>query len=266
MSTREELFEKLLVYLQTEQTPPDYLGQPPDQPESFDPYQVVAEWVALRHEVKQQGKQLQSAQEALRQALNLLQAEKEQLQLRLEESQRQVSTECTSELAMQRKQFEQEQEGFLKHLLGVMDALDHACAHWQEEKESADTATASHTGWQPTIWGRLANWFARVCRDQSVEHSQNQTSTLAEVLESNRQGAELIRRSLLDALRQQQVVPLTAQGHPFDPQRMYAVGRHETTELPDNTVYQEVVRGYLWKDQILREAQVIVAAKKGDIA
>jgi molecular chaperone GrpE len=261
MLTRAELFEKLLAYLNTEQIPPDYLGQLPDQPESFDLYQMVAEWIALRHEVKHQGKQLQSAQEALRQALNLLQAEKEQLQLRLEESQSQGSTDCRTEVAAQKKQFEQEQESFLKHLLGVVDALDHAYAHWQEEKESVNSV-APPTAPQPTIWGRLTNWFASLCRDQRMEQSQEQMSTLTEVLESNRQGVELIRRSLLDVLRQQQVVPLTAQGNPFDPQRMYAVGRRETEELPDNTVCQEVVRGYLWKDQILREAQVIVAARR----
>jgi molecular chaperone GrpE len=44
---------------------------------------------------------------------------------------------------------------------------------------------------------------------------------------------------------------------------MYAVGREESASVPENTVIQEVVRGYFWGDQVLREAQVIVAAKRG---
>lgn len=69
---------------------------------------------------------------------------------------------------------------------------------------------------------------------------------------------ELIQRTLLDILKQQQVVPFAVQGHPFDPQRMYALGRQESDE-PENTVIQEVVRGYLWRERVLREAQVIVS-------
>ena len=42
---------------------------------------------------------------------------------------------------------------------------------------------------------------------------------------------------------------------------MYAVGRQDSQEVPENTVLQEVVRGYRWRDRILREAQVIVAVK-----
>jgi molecular chaperone GrpE len=40
---------------------------------------------------------------------------------------------------------------------------------------------------------------------------------------------------------------------------MYALGRQESDE-PENTVIQEVVRGYLWRERVLREAQVIVSA------
>ena len=41
---------------------------------------------------------------------------------------------------------------------------------------------------------------------------------------------------------------------------MYAVGREER-DVTDNTVIQEVVRGYLWGDIVLRKAQVIVATR-----
>jgi molecular chaperone GrpE len=62
-------------------------------------------------------------------------------------------------------------------------------------------------------------------------------------------------------LRQRQVLPILVLGKSFDPKTMYAVGRQVTTEFPENTVIQEVMRGYMWGEQVLREAQVIVAAK-----
>jgi len=44
-------------------------------------------------------------------------------------------------------------------------------------------------------------------------------------------------------------------GKPFDSQIMYAVGREERADIIDNTVIQEVLRGYLWGDRVLTEAQ-----------
>jgi molecular chaperone GrpE len=83
--------------------------------------------------------------------------------------------------------------------------------------------------------------------------------SMVEVLGSAKEGVEMIRRSLLDVLQQRQVAPLETLGQPFDPERMYALGRQESDEVPANTIVQEVVRGYLWQDRILREAQVIVS-------
>jgi molecular chaperone GrpE len=84
-------------------------------------------------------------------------------------------------------------------------------------------------------------------------------SEISEVVESAHEGVEMIRRSLLDILRKQQVVPLNVLGKPFDPTNMYALGRQESADAAENTVVQEVVRGYLWQNRILRESQVMVA-------
>ncbi len=256
MLSREELFEKFLTELQAaEQRPPEFIGEVPQEASSFDPYQMVGEWIALRHEVKQQGKQLHSAFEALQQALEIARADKEQLQTHLKSSQQQASNQFAKELADQKRQFEREQEGWLRELLGVLDALDQASAHWQAGLDEVPKPTSSKT-----IWQRLSHWFASINRNQISEPSES----VAEVLASHQQGVELIRRTLLELLRQRQVVPIEAQGQPFDPTLMYAVGRCESEAAKENTVFQEVVRGYMWRDRILREAQVIVAVGKGD--
>jgi len=246
----EALFAKFLDYLQSEQTLPEYLGEPPEIANPYDPYQLVAEWIALRHEVKQQGKLLRSAQDALQQALEVTRKEAEQLQTRLEESQKRALS-----------QFEQQQEKLLRDLLLIQDALDRACAYWQEELEALSTTSTLKSPEQESFWGKLRQWFAPKDAHSPAPATSSMSASLSEILISNQQGVELIRRSLLDILRQRRVVPMEAQGQPFNPQTMYAVGRQESADATENTVLQEVVRGYWWGDRVLREAQVIVSGR-----
>ncbi|WP_341532211.1 nucleotide exchange factor GrpE (plasmid) [Nostoc sp. UHCC 0302] len=247
---KEALFAKFLDYLHSEQLPPEYLGEPPTSANSFDPYQMVAEWTALRHEVKQQGKLLRSTQDALVQALEVTRADKEQLQIRLEESQKQAWG-----------QFEQQQEKLLKELLDILDALDRACTYWQEELEALSATSNPKPSPPKNFWEKLGQWFIDKGTQSTVSEKLPPLESLSEILTSNQQGVELIRRSLLEVLRQRRVVPIAAQDKPFDSQTMYAVGRESRTDVTDNTVVQEVVRGYLWGERVLREAQVIVAAR-----
>jgi molecular chaperone GrpE len=248
---KEALFAKFLDYLHSEQAPPEYLGEAPESANSFDPYQMVAEWTALRHEVKQQGKLLRSSQDTLVQALEVTRADKEQLQIRLEESQKQALA-----------QFEQQQEKLLKDLLGILDALDRACTYWQEELEALSATSTPKPVPQKSFWSKLGDWFAGKEAQSIVSKETPISEDLSEILTSNQQGVELIRRSLLQVLRQRRVVPIAAQDKPFDSQTMYAVGRELRADVTDNTVIQEVVRGYLWGDRVLREAQVIVATRE----
>lgn len=258
MLDRQALFDKLLEYLQSPPTPLEYLGEEPESAQAFDPYQMVSEWIALRQEMKQQGKLLQAAQERLQRELEVARSQNEQLQQRLETNQKQASVQYATELIAQERRFEQQQEGLLQALLGVLDALDRACAHWQA---SSDILPAK--SYPPkTFQEKLARWLISLGQKLSQPEPSETALTptaLTDILISDRQGVELIRQNLLDILKQQQVVPLAAQGHPFDPQCMYALGRQESNE-PKSTVIQEVVRGYLWRNQVLREAQVIVSA------
>lgn len=283
------LFEEFLAFLQTPPAAPDYLAAPSSEAEGFDPYQMVAEWVALRQEVKQQGKLLQTAQQTLKQALELTQSENEQLRSQLHQLESQVESQINQQVSAQgtaqQKQLDREREQLWKDLLKVLDALDYACLHWQDKKmTSLEISPSPQPEPKPqpeslSFWGQLSHYFAQLdqyfssvssnasSKTSSTEESTNPIqpsiqTVLDEILDSNRQGLELIRRSLLEVLQQRQITPIAAQGKPFDAQSMYAVGRQETDELPENSVYQEVVRGYRWGDRILREAQVVVAVRR----
>ncbi|NJM27115.1 MAG: hypothetical protein HC856_00495 [Pseudanabaena sp. RU_4_16] len=83
MIDRQALFEKFLAVLETPPPLPEYLGEQPESVTDFDPYQMVAEWIALRHELKQQGKLFQASQNTLQIALEELHSEKAYLQAQL---------------------------------------------------------------------------------------------------------------------------------------------------------------------------------------
>ena len=93
----------------------------------------------------------------------------------------------------------------------------------------------------------------------ATDDTETDTETLGAVVTSAREGIDMIRESMLNVLRQHQIVPLPAEGHPFDPSEMYALGQKVDVSVAPNTVVQEILRGYRWQDRILREAQVIVA-------
>ncbi|NJL19637.1 MAG: hypothetical protein HC895_00540 [Leptolyngbyaceae cyanobacterium SM1_3_5] len=118
MLDRQVLFDQFLAFLQTTPDPKDYLANPPEQPRSFDPYQFVSEWIALRQEMKQQGKLLQAAQNQLEQELAAARSQNQQLQQHLEAIP---------------KTFSVEQEQLFKELLSLVDSLDRACDYWQTQ-------------------------------------------------------------------------------------------------------------------------------------
>ncbi len=74
-----------------------------------------------------------------------------------------------------------------------------------------------------------------------------------------RNGVELIYRQFQDALQKIGVQPIPALGQAFDPRVHEAVEMVDTTEVADHQVFDELQRGYKYKDRLLRPAMVRVA-------
>jgi len=164
-------------------------------------------------------------------------------------------TRSPRELATQKIQLRKQQETLLRDLLTVVDALDRAAAHWQQAETNHQSTPPPHLHW----WQRLLRWLGWSRRDTRSPEAYL-TVAVADVVGSAREGVDMIRQSMLTVLDQHQVVPIAAQGQPFDPSQMHALAQQPDASVPPNTVIQEVVRGYRWQDRLLREAQVIVAA------
>jgi len=254
MPDRQVLMQQLLNFLESTPDLPEYLAQEPDTVATFDPYQMVSEWIALRQEMKQQGKLLQAAQDQLQRELEAARSHNDQLQQQLLTAQ----TAPKNQDSTPHSTVPKDQESFLRNLLNVMDALDRALAHWQEQAALVQTAPPSKL--TRGLRNSLAHWLMRTSHRLSPPPPPPITSIdLLEVLQSDRQGIDLIRQNLLELLQKQQVTPMESMGQPFDARCMFALGR-QTHAAPPGTVIQEVVRGYWWGDRILREAQVIVSA------
>jgi molecular chaperone GrpE len=88
--------------------------------------------------------------------------------------------------------------------------------------------------------------------DRALAHA---TEVPAGILE----GFQAVHRNLMDMLQGHGVTPLVSLGQPFDPALHEAIGAVEGTEYPTGTVAGEVRRGYLFRGDLLRPAQVRVA-------
>lgn len=76
-----------------------------------------------------------------------------------------------------------------------------------------------------------------------------------------RAGVELIHRDFLKALERLGVRSFSAVGDVFDPLRHEAVARIERGDVADQTVVDEMQRGYLFHERVLRPARVVVAVE-----
>lgn len=74
-----------------------------------------------------------------------------------------------------------------------------------------------------------------------------------------RKGVELIHKQMLEALRKRGVTPIEALGADFDPNFHQAVIHEESAQHREGEVMEELQRGYVVGDRLLRPAMVKVA-------
>ena len=77
--------------------------------------------------------------------------------------------------------------------------------------------------------------------------------------ESLVEGVTLTLKHMTEMLEKEGVEPIEAVGQEFDPELHEAMMRVETDEYPDNTVIDELEKGYTLNGKVLRPARVRVA-------
>jgi molecular chaperone GrpE len=76
------------------------------------------------------------------------------------------------------------------------------------------------------------------------------------------QGLDMTHKEILKVFEKFNVKPIEAKGQAFDPTFHEAVMQEATDEFDENTVINELQKGYLIHDRLLRPAMVVVARPK----
>ena len=73
------------------------------------------------------------------------------------------------------------------------------------------------------------------------------------------EGVEMVLRSLIDTLGRHGVTQISSAGQPFDPAKHEAMAQVETDAHDPNSVVEELHKGYMLHERLLRPALVTVA-------
>ncbi|URR35365.1 nucleotide exchange factor GrpE [Thermosynechococcus sp. HN-54] len=94
----------------------------------------------------------------------------------------------------------------------------------------------------------------------SFELARTHIQTETEAEEKIHRSYQGVYKQLVECLKRIGVSAMQAKGKPFDPNLHEAVLREATNEHPEGTVIEELKRGYMLGDRVLRHAMVKVAA------
>lgn len=73
------------------------------------------------------------------------------------------------------------------------------------------------------------------------------------------QGVEMILKQMKSGLEKEGLTPIEAVGQPFDPKLHDAVLQVDSEDYPENTVVEELQKGYYLKEKVLRPSMVKVS-------
>jgi molecular chaperone GrpE len=80
--------------------------------------------------------------------------------------------------------------------------------------------------------------------------------------DSFRKGVELIYQHFIEILRKEGLKEIKAVGEPFDPHLHEAVMQQESEEFPEGVVIDEISKGYILNDKVIKHSKVIVSKGK----
>lgn len=96
----------------------------------------------------------------------------------------------------------------------------------------------------------------------NLELAMNSTNGHKAIDQGLLQGLDMTYREILKVFEKFNVKPIEAKGQVFDPTFHEAVMQEETDDFAENTVINELQKGYLINDRLLRPAMVVVARSK----
>ncbi len=189
------------------------------------------------------------------------QEEVEEKAERVEGGERQEPTQAEAETAPVKT------EELLKEVEQLRQELEQARAEAAEYKDRWLRAVAEMENLRKRLEKRFTDEAEREKRrflrailplvdnlEMVIKHSETNPDVL-------REGVKMIYQEFLRTLQAEGIEPISSVGEKFDPFLHEAVEVVETEEHPEDTVVDEVQKGYRYKGELLRPARVRVAKK-----
>ena len=171
----------------------------------------------------------------------------------LEPSSEEVIAVLQQDLASHRQELAEQSEqldAFKKRYMGLAAEFDNFRKRTQREKEEQEKVIKGKT---------ISELLAVV---DNFERARTQIKPSSDGENDIHKSYQGVYKSLVDSLKRLGVAPMRPEGKVFDPQYHEAMLREPTNDHPEDTVIEELVRGYVLDDLVLRHAMVKVAVPK----
>ncbi|WP_280768516.1 nucleotide exchange factor GrpE [Salipaludibacillus daqingensis] len=145
------------------------------------------------------------------------------------------------------QELEQKLEETTNRMLRLQADYDNFRRRTQQEKESA--AKYRSQSLAESLLPALDNFE----RGMKIDAQSDETKSLL-------QGMEMVYRQMKEALKNEGIEAIDSVGQPFDPHVHQAVMQVESDEYEPNVVVEEMQKGYMLKDRVIRPAMVKVNA------
>ncbi|MEN2465029.1 nucleotide exchange factor GrpE [Ornithinibacillus sp. FSL M8-0202] len=150
----------------------------------------------------------------------------------------------TTELEAELAKVQQEKEELYQRLLRTQAEFDNYKKRSIKEREAERKYKAQDLATE--LLPAIDN-FERALQVETTDANKNLLD-----------GISMVYRQLVDALKSQGVEPIEAVGKEFDPNIHQAVMQVEEEGFEPNTVVEELQKGYMMKDRVIRPAMVKV--------
>jgi len=119
---------------------------------------------------------------------------------------------------------------------------------------------------------REINEFRKYANESLIKEILSVADNLERALDSSRsdkqadtglvEGVDMTLKEILNIFEKFSVKPVESLGKLFDPAFHQAVMQEETDSYPGNTVINEIQKGYMMHDRLIRPAMVVVSTSK----
>ena len=147
----------------------------------------------------------------------------------------------------------------------------------EKKKDPRDQKIEDLTDRLQRLMAEFDNYRKRTDKEKAAMYDMGASSTVEKLLpvldnferglasvpeeqktESVYVGMDMIYKQMIKVLTDMGVEPIDAAGKEFDPNLHNAVMQTESDELPENTVAQELQKGYTYKGNVIRHSMVSV--------